>query len=115
KTEGQKQAVKRVAPIETADQYALDQDADEGGQDRRQHQRAPEAEIGYQRVGEIAADRQEAAMGKIDHPRQVEDQRQSERHQRIERADDEAVDHVENKQLRHAAITITKPPSTLLL
>ena len=50
-------------------------------------------------------------MGEIDHARQVEDQRQPQRHQRIERADDQAVEDVEEKQLRHAD-QITKSPST---
>jgi hypothetical protein len=34
-------------------------------------------------------------MGEIDDARQVEDERQPERHQRIERADDEPVEDVE--------------------
>ena len=59
---------------------------------------------GNQRVGEIAADRQKSAMGEVDDPRQVQDQRQTERHQRVERADDQPVEDVEEQQLRHAAI-----------
>ena len=67
--EGQQQAVERVAAIEAADQHPLDDKADERGQKRRDEQRAPEADIGHQRVGEIAAERQEAAMREIDHAR----------------------------------------------
>ena len=66
-------------------------------------QRAPEPDIGDEREGEIAADRQEPAMGEIDHPGQIENERQAERHQRIERADDETVEDVEEDKLCHTA------------
>ena len=103
KPEGEQQAVERIAAIEPADQHALDDEAEDRGQERRHDQRAPEADIGDQRVGEIAADREEAAMGEIDHARQIEDQRQPERHQRVERADDQAVEDVEQNKLCHHA------------
>ena len=102
--EGQQQAVERIASVDPADQQALDEKAEKRGQQRRHDQRAPEAEIGHQRIGEIGADRQEAAMGEIDHAGQVEDERQAERHQRIERADDETVEHVEEDELRSSDV-----------
>jgi len=100
-TEGQQQTVEWVATIKSADQHALDCDADEGDQERRRHQRTPEAHIGNERVGEIAADGEKSAMGEIDDAGQVEDQRQPKRHQRIKRADDEPVEDVEQQQLCH--------------
>ena len=110
--ECQQQAVERIAPIKAADQHALDDDADDCGQDRRQHQGAPKADIGDHGEGEIAADRQEAAMGEIDHPGQIEDERQAERHQRIERADDQAVKDIEENELRHTPNNITNVPAS---
>ena len=100
-TEGQQQAVERIAAVERADQHALDGEADHGGQRRRQQQRAPEADIGRERVGDVAADDEEAAMGEIDDVAEVEDQREPERHQHIERADDEPVGDVEQEKQRH--------------
>ena len=41
-------------------------------------------------------------MGEIDHAGEIEDQRQAERHERIERADDQAVEDVEQDKLCHA-------------
>ena len=71
------------------------------GQDRRHDQRAPEPDIGDQRVGDIGTDGQKPAMGEIDHARQVEDERQAKRHQGIERADDQAVENVEQNSCGH--------------
>ena len=93
--ERQQQTIERVAPVESPHQDALDQDADECDEEGRRHQRTPEAEIGRHRIGEITADRQETAMGEIDHAGQVEDQRQAQRHQRIECADDQPVKDIE--------------------
>ena len=108
-TEGQQQAVERIAAIKPADQHPLDHDADEGHKERRRHQRAPEAQIGNERVGEITADGEKAAMGEIDDAGQVEDQRQPKRHQRVERADDEAVEDIEQHQLCHTQTTSSPP------
>ena len=41
-------------------------------------------------------------MGEIDDAAEVEDQRQAERHQRVECADDQAVEDVEEDDLGHA-------------
>jgi hypothetical protein len=79
----------------------LDQKPDQGGQHRRNHQRAPIAERRRQRVGKIAAERQEIAVGEIDDIAEIEDERQAERHQHVERADDQPVGHVEQYDLRH--------------
>ena len=73
-------------------------------QRRRDQQRAPEADIGRDRVGDIAADDEKSAMGEIDDVAQVEDERQAERHQHIERADDQPVGDVEEQQLGHGTL-----------
>ena len=99
--EGQQQAVERVASIERTDQHALDDKADDGGQGRRNQERAPEADIGGDGIGDVAADDEKAAMGEIDDVAQIEDQRQAERHQHIERADDQPVGDVKQEKLCH--------------
>ena len=104
KPKGEQQAVERIAPIEAADEHSLDSNADDRGQDRRKDQGPPKSDIGDHREGEIAADREKPAMGEIDHPGQVEDERQAERHQRIERADDQAIENVEQDDLCHVAV-----------
>ena len=80
----------------------LDDEAERRGQQRGDDQRAPEADIGDERVGEIGAKRQKSAMGEIDDAAEVEDQRQAKRHQRVERPDDQAVEDVEQDDLGHA-------------
>jgi hypothetical protein len=79
--ERQEQAVERIAAIERADQQAFDDEAERGGEEGRDDQRAPEADKGNEREGQIGAERQKSAVGEIDDPAQVEDQRQAERHQ----------------------------------
>ena len=102
--EGQEQAVERVFAIERADQQPLDDEAEHCGQRRRNDQRAPKTDIGDQRVGQIGAERQKSAVGEIDDPAEVEDQRQAKRHQGVERADDQAVEDVEKDDLAHASV-----------
>ena len=46
-------------------------------------------------------------MGEIDHAAEIQDQRQAERHQRIEGADDQAVEQIEEDELRHAVIRLS--------
>ena len=52
-------------------------------------------------IGDVAAERQEAAVREVDDAGQVEDQRQAEGHQGVERADDQAVEDVKKDQLQH--------------
>jgi hypothetical protein len=40
-------------------------------------------------------------MGKVDDSRQVENERKADRHQRVERSDDQAVGDVEESELEH--------------
>src|SRR6185503_4131252 len=94
-------AIERVAAIESADQDALDQDAEERDEERRDDETAPEAEIGSYAVGEIGAEREEAAMGEIDDTAEIEDQRQAQGHQGVERANDQPVQDIEQDYLGH--------------
>ena len=99
--EGEQQAIERIASIERPDQHALDGEPDDGRQWRRQQQRAPEADIGRDRIGDVAADDEKSAMGEIDDVAQIENERKAERHQHIEGADDEPVGDVKQEKLRH--------------
>ena len=100
---GEQQTVQRITAVERADQDALDDEAEGRRQHRRDRQCAPEADMRDQHVGEIPADRQKPAMREVDHAGKVEDQRQAERHQCVERANDQPVEQVEEQQLRHCA------------
>ena len=40
-------------------------------------------------------------MSEIDHPGQIEDERQAERHERIESADNQAIEDIEENELCH--------------
>ncbi len=104
-SEGHQQAVERIAAVKRADQNPLDREADDRGEQRRDQQRAPEADIGRDRIGDVSADDEKPAVGEIDHVAQVEDQRQAERHQRIECADDQPVGDVEEQKLRHRGLS----------
>src|ERR1700676_5044992 len=101
--EGQQQAVQRIASVKRADQHALDGKTDDGGQGRRQQQRAPEADIGRDLIGDVAADDEKSAMGEIDDVAQIENEREAERHQHIEGADDQPVGDIEQEKLRHSS------------
>src|SRR5581483_8137927 len=101
KAEGEQQAIERIAPIDAADQQAFNEPADDRGQKRRDNERAPKTEIRRQRVGKIAADHQKSAMREVNDAGKVENKRQPDRHQRVERADDEAIRDVEQNELRH--------------
>ena len=46
--------------------------------------------------------REEIAVREVDHVAEVDDQRQTERHQHVERADDQPVGEVEQNELQHA-------------
>src|SRR5262249_4291599 len=99
--EGQQQAVERIPSIERPDQDALRHEADDRRERRRDQQRAPEPYIGRDRVGDVAADHQKSAMGKIDDVAQVENEREAQRHEHVEGTYDEAVRDVEEQELRH--------------
>jgi hypothetical protein len=72
------------------------------GQERRHQQRAPEADIRRQHVGDVAADGEEVAMREVHHVAEVDDQRQAERHQHVEDANDQPVGEIEQNELQHA-------------
>jgi hypothetical protein len=105
--EGEQQAVERVAAVQRPDQHALDDQADDGGQRRRDQQRAPEADIGRDRIGDVAADDEKATVCEIDDVAQIEDQRETERHEHVKGADDHAVGDVEQQQLQHEKLVVS--------
>ena len=103
--EREQQAVERIAPVNAPDERALDEQTDDGGQQRRNQQRAPEADVGCDRVRDVAADDEEAAMSEVDDIAEIENQRQPERHQHVKRTDDQSVRDVEEEKLGHRRLT----------
>ena len=57
--------------------------------------------IRRQHEGDVAAQGEEIAVGEIDDVGEVEDQRQAQRHQHVEGADDQPVGDVEQDELQH--------------
>ena len=62
-------------PIDAADQGFLDYESNDRGEEGRNNERAPESQIGLERVGDITADDQKAAMREVDDVREVEYER----------------------------------------
>ena len=93
--------VERITAVEWTDQDAFDNEADDRRQGRGDQQPAPEADIGRDRIGDIAADNEKSAMSEIDDVAQVENERQAERHEHVERADDQPIRDVEEQKLGH--------------
>src|SRR6185437_9495000 len=77
----------------------LDDETDGAGKKRPRDQRTPKTEIGRECVSEIGADDEEAAMRHVDHGVQAQNERKSERHQRVEHALDQPVERIEKQQL----------------
>ncbi len=105
-TEGQQQAVNGIAIVHPADHQPLDDEAEHPRQQRGDHERAPEADIGRQHEGKIATECQKIAVREIDDVAEVEDQGEAQRHQHVERAEDQPVGDVEQDELQH------RPPSS---
>ena len=98
--ERQQQRVERIGTlVERPDQHALDGEPDDGGAERTDDERAPEPEVGRERVREVGADDEEAAVRHVDHRVEAQDQREPERHQRVEDALDQPVECVEQQKL----------------
>ena len=108
KSKRQQQAVHRVAVVDSADHQPFDDEAKYRGEDRRDDQRAPEADEGGQHKGDVAAEGEEVAVGEVDDVAEIEDQREAQRHQHVEGADDQSVGDVEQDELKH-----WPPPPTL--
>src|SRR4029077_14895568 len=96
--ERQQQAVDMVAGIDMPDQQLLDDVAEDRGQEGRYQQRAPEAEIGREREGEIAADGEEVAVREIHHVAEIDNQREAKRHKHVKSTNDQPVGEVEQDE-----------------
>ena len=94
KAEGHQQAQDRIGGVETAQDETLEQDAQQGDRDRRQHDRRSEAEISGDFDRYVGAERIERAMRQVHHAADAEDQRQAERDQQIVAPEHEAIDHL---------------------
>ena len=92
--EGQQQRQARIGLVEAAEQEALDDDAEQADQHRRDQRRPGEAEVLADRDREVGADRVERAVGEIDDPAEREDQRQPERDEQVVRTREQAVQQV---------------------
>ncbi len=101
--ERQKQAVHRVAGIDAADHQPFNDEAEQRGEDGGHYQRAPEPDVRREHERDVSAQREEIAVREVDDVGEVEDQRQAQRHQHVESADDEAVRHIEQYKLQHRA------------
>src|SRR5262249_49235611 len=100
-TERQQQTVERIAAIQRPNEQTLQDEADDRGERRRDRQRTPKADVWRDRVSDVAADDEEAAVGKVDDVAQIENERQAQRHQHVEGADDQHVRDVEKEKLGH--------------
>ncbi len=72
------------------------------GNERRQQRRAP-AEIAVQDIGEIGAEREKRAVREIDDAEHAENDRQADRDQYVEKAENEAVDRLRQDHIEHQA------------
>ncbi len=95
--EGEQQAIERIATVDAANEKSLDDQAQRRRQERRDQQAAPEPDVGRQRIGNVRADGEKSAVREIDDAAQVENQRKAKRHQRIECADDQPVEDIEQQ------------------
>ena len=92
--ERHQQAQDRIGGVEPAQDESLEQDAEQGDSDRRQHDRRAEAEIFGDLDRNVGAERIERAMRQVDDAADAEDQRQAERDQQIIAAEHEAIHHL---------------------
>ncbi len=108
--ERHQQAQDRVGGVEPAQDEPLEEDAEQGDGDRRQHDRRAEAEISGDLDGRIGAERIERAMREIDDAADAEDQRQAERDQQIIAAEHEAIDHLFQQESELHALSRRRGP-----
>ena len=99
--EGEQERQDRIGAIEAAEQRALDDDAEQRHQHRRQHQRAAEAEIRRDHQREIRADGKEGAVREIDDAAEREDQRQPERDEEIINAVEQSIEDLLHQEHGH--------------
>src|SRR5215475_2559296 len=92
--EGEQQAEDRIRAVEAAEQQALDHDADDADDDRRDYERAGKADAAGEQHGQIGTDGVKPAMGEIDDAAEREDEGQAERDEQVISADQEAVENL---------------------
>src|SRR6202043_2138065 len=64
--EGEQETVERVAAIERPDQHPFDHETNECRERRRDQERAPEAHVWRDGIGNVPADDEKSAMGEVD-------------------------------------------------
>jgi hypothetical protein len=84
----------RIGGVETSQDVSLEENAEHGDRERRDHHRRPKAEIFCDFDGGVGAKRVKRAMRQIDHAADAEDQRQPERNQQIIASEHEAIHHL---------------------
>ena len=87
------------------DQHNLDDVADRGGRQRRQHHRHHEryAERMREREGDVSAEHVESAVGEVDDAEDAEDQREADGDQRVLRSEAEP-DHAGRYESFHGRV-----------
>ena len=99
--EGREQLEQFRRLVDAPQNQHLDQHADQPDRERRQDDRAPEAEgvrpsASIRRVGAVEAQHVERAVREIDDPRHAEDQRQAGRHQEQRRRGGQPVQELDD-------------------
>ena len=89
--EGQQQLVRVPVFVHAAQHVALDQDADQPGDEGCQDEPEPESAMPRQGEPDIGAEHVEPGMGEIEHAHHAEDQRQPRRHHEEQQAVNDAV------------------------
>ena len=111
--EGREQLEQFGRLVDAAQHQHLDQHADQADRERRQHDRAPEAEGRAaqrldQAVGAVEAQHVERAVREVDDPRHAEDQRQAGRHQEQRRRGGQPVQELDDdarRRSRHVTLS----------
>src|SRR5690606_12229647 len=108
----EQQAVKRVPPIKAAYHQTLDKQTQHGRQNGSNNQRPPETQVRRQLIRDIGTQCEKAAVREINDTGQIDDEGQSQRHQGIEGADDQSVEHIEKNQLSHSCSNMRNRETT---
>ena len=90
--------------VGVAQAVALHRHADRADQQRREHQRRPEADPSRQLVAEEGAQHVEAGMREVEHAHHAEDDGQAARQQEEQHAEQDAVEGRNDNQFKHSAL-----------
>jgi hypothetical protein len=83
--------------VDTPQDEALDDNADRADDQRRDDERAPEAERVLQRIGEIGTEHVKRGVGEIQHAHHSEDKRQACGHHEEQQSVDDAVEQPDDE------------------